>query len=90
MMLPMFEKDYLDKSLEELIRIRNKIIRDLRRYERSNVFKRATIQNPEGVYVYTTPGPDIEYSLNNDNLMMITRLIKDKLQEKQAKDFVTE
>lgn len=85
MMIPMFEADYLDKSLEELIRIRNKIIRDLRRYERTNVFKRAKIQNPEGVYVYTTPGPDVEYSIDNDNLIMITKLIKGKLQEKQIK-----
>ncbi len=83
MLLKMLEADYRNKSLEQLIRVRNRIIRDLRRYERTHVFKQETIANPEGVYVYATPGPDVEYSINNENLIMITNLINKKLQEKQ-------
>ena len=83
MIVAMFEKDYVDKSLEELIKIRNKIIREFRRYERTNVFKQPKIQNSEGIYVYTTAGPDVEYYVANENLIMITKLILQKVKEKQ-------
>ncbi len=83
MIIKMLEADYRNKSLEQLIRVRNRIIRTLRRYERTHVFKQETIANPEGVYVYATPGPDVEYYVNNENLIMITGLIEQKLKEKQ-------
>lgn len=78
MVIPMFEDDYKDKSLEELIKARRKLIREMHAYENRYILK--TVKIPEEVLeTVIFPTPDTIYSVDNDNLVMLTRLIKKKL-----------
>ena len=78
MVIPMFEDDYKDKSLKELIKARRKLIRKMHVYENRYILK--TVKIPEEVLeTVIFPTPDTKYSVDNDNLVMLTRLINKKL-----------
>lgn len=70
---PLFRKQFEDAPLKKIIRERDKIIRDLRKYEKGKI--------PEGEY-YRDPSPDVVYYCNNLYLGELCFLINEKSKEK--------
>jgi len=58
-----------DRSYEELVRIRDRLIREIRRFE-----KKRTTED----WNIVCPSPDVVYQMNNDYLIEITRLLNEK------------
>ena len=79
MVIPMFREDYENKSLEELVRIRRKLWKELREYEDIYVLKKVKIPNLEETLL-VCPSPETVYWVKNEDLKMITDLIREKLE----------
>ena len=75
MVVPMLEDDYKNMSLKELMKVRQKLLIDIQDFENGYIY------NQEKIYhdVIVSPTPETVYSIDNDNLIMLTRLIKRKL-----------
>lgn len=80
MVVPMIESEYKNKSLEELIKIRKKLMKEITKYENDYIFEKKKPSNE--LDVIQDPGEDVVYITNNMNLVMITKLIKEKQQIK--------
>ena len=78
MVIPMFIGDYIEKSLEELIKIRQELLEEMKAYEDAYILKMSNNEISDDD-ILVCPSPETIYSVNNDNLMMLTRLIEDKL-----------
>jgi len=68
-------KDYEDKTLEEIIQERNKILEQIKEYENKFVFGDPKYDE----IIYSKPSPQTIYSVNNDDLIMLTQLINERL-----------
>jgi len=80
MIVPMLESEYQNKSLEELIKIRKKLMREITKFENEYIFGKK--KPSKDLDVIQDPGEDVVYITNNMNLVMITKLIKEKQQIK--------
>lgn len=69
-----FKESHRHKSLEEIIKVRDSLIREIRRYER---------EGPEDTEITMDPGPDVVYYCNLSYLSEICDLIQEKIQEEQ-------
>ena len=78
MVIPMFREEYENKSLKELIEIRRELLKSINWYEENHIIKEHT-EKPE---IIVCPSPEVVYSVENDDLIMLTMLIKEKLKEK--------
>ena len=79
MIVPILKKDYENKSIEKLIEVRNIIIKSLDEYEKKHIIQKdSKIDINE---INTEPSLDIYYQINNTNLIIITELIKEKINE---------
>ena len=61
-----FRKKHENKSLQELIEVRNELIRSIMDYENNNI--------PEDE-MYTKPSPKVKYDMHNEYLKEIVDLI---------------
>lgn len=75
MVIPMFREDYENKTLEELIEIRNELLKSINWYEKEHICSK----EKKEVEIFVNPSPKVVYSIDNDNLIMLTELIKEKL-----------
>lgn len=62
-------------TLEQLVKERNKLIRELHRFE-----KRSDDENLE---IFIHPSPEVVYQCNNEYLIKVTELINIKFRERQ-------
>ena len=69
-----FKESLRHESLEEIIKVRDKLIREIRRYER---------EGPEDTEITMDPGPDVVYYCNLSYLSEICGLIQEKIHEEQ-------
>lgn len=69
-------KDY---SFEELIKERDRLIRDIKRYERLE--KKGDRTGEEWMY---RPSPEVVYQMNLDYLSALLKLIKEKYNKEQS------
>ena len=69
-----FKESLRHKSLEEIIKVRDRLIREIRRYERDG---------PEDTEIAMDPGPDVVYYCNLSYLSEICGLIQEKIHEEQ-------
>ena len=77
MVVPMHRDDYKDKSINELIKVRDEIIEKLKYYEKKYILEEIELTKEE-IEVFVCPSPDVIYSVDNLNLIMITKLIREK------------
>lgn len=73
MVLPMLKEDYQDKTLEELVVLRNKKLEKIKDYENRFIFSK-----PDPLEVFPKPSPHTVYSMDNEDLIMLTELILEK------------
>lgn len=74
MLIKRFRENYEDKSLEDLIKERNNVIKQIKEYEEKFIF-----DDPKyGEVMYSKPSPKTIYSVNNEDLIMLTQLIIEK------------
>lgn len=73
-----FRKDYENKTLEEIIEERNKVLIDIKEYEDKFIFSK-----PDPLEMFPKPSPQTIYSVNNDDLIMLTELINERLTQKK-------
>lgn len=71
-----FKESHRHKSLEEIIKVRDSLIREIRRYERDG---------PEDTEIAMDPGPDVVYYCNLSYLSEICGLIQEKIHEEQER-----
>ena len=75
MMTIMLKKDFENRSLEEIVKERNKLILELNEYEDKYIFN----ENINDNEIVEKPSPKTIYSVKNENLIMLTELIIKKL-----------
>ena len=75
MVIPMFREDYENKTLEELIEARNELLKSINWYEKEYI----NSKEKKEFEIFVNPSPEVVYSIDNDNLIMLTELIKEKL-----------
>lgn len=75
MVIPMFREDYENKTLEELIKERNQLLKSINWYEENHIISK----EKKEIEIFINPSPEVVYSIDNDNLIMLTELIKEKL-----------
>lgn len=80
MVLPMFKEDYENKSLKELVEIRKELLKSIFWYEKEHIIKE-NVKEPE---IIVCPSPEVVYSVENDDLIMLTLLIKEKLEKSKS------
>ena len=71
-----FKESLRHESLEEIIKVRDRLIREIRRYERDG---------PEDTEIAMDPGPDVVYYCNLSYLSEICGLIQEKIHEEQER-----
>ena len=71
-----FVKEFDDESYETLIKERDKLIREIRHFEKYQ----EEIMNREGSYI--CPSPDVVYQMNLEYLGALCMLISKKFNEK--------
>ena len=71
-----FKESHRHESLEEIIKVRDRLIREIRRYERDG---------PEDTEITMDPGPDVVYYCNLSYLSEICGLIQEKIHEEQER-----
>ena len=69
-----FKESLRHESLEEIIKVRDRLIREIRRYERDG---------PGDTEITMDPGPDVVYYCNLSYLSEICGLIQEKIHEEQ-------
>lgn len=72
-------KNYEDKTLEEIIQERNKVLKEIKEYEDKFVFGEPKYDE----IIYSKPSPQTIYSVNNDDLIMLTQLINEKISKRE-------
>lgn len=84
MVCPMFREDYENKSFKELVKERQKLIKRMLEYENTYIFENEK-DKLKDVEVFVCPSPDVIWSVDNENLIMITQLIEEKRQKENFK-----
>lgn len=69
------KEEYENKSLKELIEDRNNLLIKLKKFEDEYIFNTPEIDE------YTKPSPETIYYVNNQNLMILTELINEKIKK---------
>ena len=69
-----FKESLRHESLEEIIKARDSLIRQIQKYERDG---------PEDMEIAMDPGPDVVYYCNLSYLSEICGLIQEKIHEEQ-------
>ena len=69
-----FKESLRHESLEEIIKVRDRLISEIRRYERDG---------SEDTEIAMDPGPDVVYYCNLSYLSEICGLIQEKIHEEQ-------
>lgn len=82
MVVPMFKEDYESKSLKELVEARQKLIKEMKKYEDEFILEK-TKKNDLKIKIAINPSPDVFWSVNNTNLIMLTELIEEKRFEEE-------
>lgn len=67
------KEEYENKSLKELIEDRNNLLIKLKKFEDEYIFNTPEIDE------CTKPSPETIYCVNNQNLMILTELINEKI-----------
>ena len=80
MVIPMFREDYENKSLKELVEIRRELLKSIYWYEKEHIIT----DNAKETEIIVCPSPEVVYSVENDDLIMLTLLIKEKLEESKS------
>lgn len=75
MVCPMFREDYKNKSFEELVNERQKLIKRMIKYENTYIFetKKNNSNKLKKTEVIVCPSPDVIWSVDNENLIMLTQ-----------------
>lgn len=87
MVCPMFREDYENKSFEELVKERQKLIKRMLEYENTYIFesKQDDSNKLENIDLIVNPSPDVIWSVDNENLIMLTQLIEENRQKEMFK-----
>jgi len=77
MIVPRFKKDYKGKTIQELIIERQKIMKEMSNIEEELFLTTKKVENE----MMMEPSPEVFWSVMNDDLIMITTLIIEKIKE---------
>ena len=69
MLIPMLKENYVDKTIEELVVLRNQKLEKLKDYENKFIFS-----NPDPLEMFPKPSPHTIYNMDNEDLIMLTEL----------------
>lgn len=75
MIIPMLKENYVDKTIEELIVLRNQKLEKLKDYENKFIFSK-----PDPLELFPKPSPHTIYNMDNEDLIMLTELILEKME----------
>ena len=70
-----FIEEYKDKTYEELIEVRNELIKDIKKYE-------SNFKDSEE-FTIVCPSPELVYQMNHEYLSELCMLIAEKFGEKE-------
>ncbi len=77
--IPRFE-DYIDKSLETLIELRQEVIEQILEYENKYILYKKTLDKCE-TEIIEDPSPEVIYEVSNEKLELLTRIIRFRLKK---------
>lgn len=75
MVIPMLKENYIDKTIEELVVLRNQKLEKLKDYENKFIFSK-----PDPLEMFPKPSPHTIYNMDNEDLIMLTELILEKME----------
>ena len=75
MVIPMLKENYIDKTIEELVVLRNQKLDKLKDYENKFIFSK-----PDPLEMFPKPSPHTIYNMDNEDLIMLTELILEKME----------
>ena len=61
------KRNYIDKTIEELVVLRNQKLEKLKDYENKFIFSK-----PDPLEIFPKPSPHIAYNMDNEDLIMLT------------------
>lgn len=70
--------NFENKNLEEIVTERNKIIKSLTEYEEKFIYN----DSKDDPSLFFKPSPSTIYKFENEDLIMLTELINEKIKEK--------
>ena len=84
MIVPRFKKDYEDKTIEELVKEKQSIMKDIIDFENKYILKTKKIcEDPKGMII-RHPSPTTVWRVQSEDLIMITKLIDEKTRDKHG------
>ena len=84
MIAPRFKKDYENKSIEELVKEQQKIMKNIIDFENKYILKtEKRYENPEAVII-RDPSPTVRWRVDSIDLVMITNLIDEKTRDENG------
>jgi len=75
MLIPMLKENYADKTIEDLVVLRNQKLEKLKDYENKFIFSK-----PDPLEIFPKPSPHTIYNMDNEDLIMLTELILEKME----------
>lgn len=79
MIMPMFKEDYQDKSLKELLKIRQRIMKEIIRIENEDFYinpKTSNNKPPFEPKMLMDPSPEVVWNILNEDLKMLNEIIE--------------
>lgn len=75
MLMPILKENYVDKTIKELVVLRNQKLENLKDYENKFIFSK-----PDPLEMLPKPSPHTIYNMDNEDLIMLTELILEKME----------
>lgn len=80
MIMPMLKEDYQNKDLSELLKARQKVMKELIRIENEDLYlypKKDNSEPPFEAKMLMNPSPDVVWNVLNEDLQMLNELIEE-------------
>lgn len=86
MIMPMFKEDYQDKSLKELLKDRQRVMKEIIRIENEDFYinpKPSNNKPPFEPKMMIDPAPEVVWAVLNKDLKMLNEIIEEHNVEKE-------
>lgn len=81
MVIPRFKEDFTNKNLKELLQERQTVLKEIIRIEKESFFQHKILDE---FGMLRHPTPEVIWSVLNDDLIMLTELIKEKSRNEEG------
>lgn len=82
MIVPRWKEEYQDKSIEELMKEQQKVMKEIMDFENQYVLKTKPIKDPDAINWH--PAPDVVWRVLSMDLVMLTQLIDEKTRDENG------